>query len=414
MLGFGCQVTLTQPPRGTQPHDCPAPHTLAHELTACPGGLALGAHARTRPLCPFLPEPVPFMPSNVPPRTFIFTPDAPNLFQPAEVISAGLVAHVQAFRQSRGLPPRDAVDIVPIKRIADRRARKLTEARQHRAGLPQRSESGKALAEALRRPIQIAGITSEHAADQIGATLFEELPWLRTAIEPVWRDLRDAAREGRGLHFRPVLLDGPPGVGKSFLAGRLAELAGLPWTSIDLGATSEGFPIAGTERTWGTATPGRPMQTILSHRIANPLIFVDELDKGGVIHSSRGQPTSGHNALLALLEPETARRWPCPYFGLRFDMSHVNWILAANRTDSLPAPLRSRLRILPVRGPNRAELRAFAARALRRRDLPEDALDGLDRLFAVFPPDDPRLDLRRVLRLIDDLAQIGRDAPILN
>jgi hypothetical protein len=208
------------------------------------------------------------------------------------------------------------------KRRLIRRAQRLVRALERAAGLSHKKELLEPLRESLKHGVALAGPGTEHSADELAAALFDELPWMGAAIEPIWRDMRAAAREGMGLHVRPILLDGPPGIGKSHLAQRLAVQAAAPWISVDLGSTSEGFPIAGAERTWGTAMPGRPVRTILAYRVANPIVFVDELDKAATAHSSRGTPTSAHSALLSLLEPGTAQRWPCPYYGLRFDMSH--------------------------------------------------------------------------------------------
>ena len=357
-------------------------------------------------------------------KSIIFTPDFPNLFQPIDAIVERWMAHWQKIYVRNGgvlidHPNDDGSLSIKEKskrpRIVMRdRAERLVRARVRAAGLLHKKELLEPLRESLKHGVTLAGPATEHAADELAAALFDELPWMGAAIEPIWRDMRAAARNGRGLHFRPILLDGPPGIGKSHLAQRLAAQAAVPWTSIDLGSTTEGFPIAGAERTWGSAMPGRPVQTILTHRIANPIVFVDELDKAGVAYSSRGTATSAHNALLSLVEPGTAQRWPCPYFGLRFDMSHVNWILAANAVAHLPAPLRSRLRIVTVRGPNRAEMITFAAREVLQRGLPEDVLAVLERLILAFPEGDPRFDLRRVLRMIEDIEQRSCDAVMLN
>lgn len=358
-------------------------------------------------------------------KSIVFTPDFPNLGQPKAAITARWLAHWHRLRALKQAPDGEAAarakDDDAERRMAKARhriqwrAERLVKARERAAGIGGlKREILEPLREALKQGIALAGPASEHEADELAAALLNELPWMGAAIEPLWRDMRVSARQERGLHFRPILLDGPPGIGKSHLAQRLAALAALPWTSIDLGSTTEGFPIAGAERTWGSAMPGRPVRTILAHRIANPIVFVDELDKGGSLYSSSGQPTSAHTALLSLVEPGTAQRWPCPYFGLRFDMRHVNWILAANAIAPLPAPLRSRLRIVPVRGPNRAEMITFAAGRLRQRGLPEDALAVLERLILTFPEGDPRLDLRRVLRMIEDIDQRSQDAVLLN
>jgi ATP-dependent Lon protease len=240
------------------------------------------------------------------------------------------------------------------------------------------------------------------------------MPWHERVLHLLWRDLRIGAREGRGLSFRPLLLDGPPGVGKTHLALRLAELARVPHAYVDVATASEGFLLSGAQRTWSSAAPGRPVSTILDTRVGNPLVFVDEVEKGGVHHSTKGVPTSAHLSLLSLLEPASARVWECPYFSTTLDMSHVNWMLAANDARRLPAPLASRLRIVPVRAPTRPELLAFAAREVRRRGLDEDALEGIERVLALYPDGDGRLNLRTVLRLVEDLARLAQTTEVVH
>ena len=93
-------------------------------------------------------------------------------------------------------------------------------------------------------------------------------------------------------------------------------------------------------------------------------------------------------------------------------MDFVSWILAANNARLLPAPLRSRVRVVAVRVPNRPELLAFAGRELARRGIAEDALDTVERLIGAYPEAYERLSLRTVLRIIGDLAAITQMAEV--
>jgi ATP-dependent Lon protease len=161
--------------------------------------------------------------------------------------------------------------------------------------------------------------------------------------------LRHVSSGGHGFALPPIILAGPPGIGKSHYARRLAELAGLPTRMIDVGGGSAGFRISGTEKGWGTEQSGIPVETVLATKVANPLMIVDEVDKAGTAFSTRGTSSSLTTSLLQMLEPTTAQHFECPYHRIPFNMSRVNWIMTANDVDRIPPPLRdrSRLFILP-------------------------------------------------------------------
>jgi hypothetical protein len=196
---------------------------------------------------------------------------------------------------------------------------------------------------------RLAGPTTEHVAEEMISEIYTAAPWLRVVTGYYLRHLRARLRAGQvGLVLPPVLLVGNPGVSKSWLARELARLGNLPVRQIDVGAGSAGFRIAGTEKGWGTASPGLPVETILRSRIANPMMIVDEIDKAGGMTSTSGAPTSIVTSLLQVLEPGTAEVFECPYLRLSFDLSHVNWILTANELKTIPQPLLDRLHVFRI------------------------------------------------------------------
>ena len=89
---------------------------------------------------------------------------------------------------------------------------------KHKAGTGMshlRPEDAKRL-EVLRHGVRLARVETEHHADELAATLHAEFPWMGTATETAWHAMRRSVKAGDpGLRLPPLLLDGPPGIGKS-------------------------------------------------------------------------------------------------------------------------------------------------------------------------------------------------------
>lgn len=261
--------------------------------------------------------------------------------------------------------------------------------------------------------VALNGPVTVDEVDHLGAALHEEMPWMQPVTEKLWLDMRNHIQSGgAGIKFSPTLMIGPPGIGKSHLARRLGALSQTPSVVVDVSASTEGFGVAGSQRTWSSSTPGRPVQTVLDTGVGNPIVVVDEICKAGIANSTSGASTSVLHALLGLLEPVSARNWDCPYFQTSFDMSHVNWILTANLRDKIPDALRSRMRIVSVPALTTDHLIKYAEKQVSDRGLSDEIVEDILRLLSAYPEQHPMRNLRTVTKHLDDIEALCK-MPIL-
>jgi hypothetical protein len=172
------------------------------------------------------------------------------------------------------------------------------------------------------------------------------------------------------VRFRPIILVGSPGCGKTTFASTLLDHLGIPHEVFPCGGTSDST-IGGTARRWSSGEPSLPLALVRRSLCASPGIVLDELEKTG---------TSRHNGtvsdvLLGLFEPQSSVRWFDPYIQAATDLSYVVWVATANTLEGIQVPLRDRCRILRFPDPGPEHLPIIAAHLLKAQ-LVERGLDA--------------------------------------
>lgn len=140
------------------------------------------------------------------------------------------------------------------------------------------------------------------------------------------------------LRFPPILLSGPAGVGKTRFARKLSQIVGTKFCTLNVAALQSGAELGGSSSFWSNATPGIIFDALVNQTFANPLIFLDEIDKASVY---RDAPLA---ALYVLLEPESAKNFQDQCYNIKLDASHLMFIAACNDPDEITGPIRSRFR----------------------------------------------------------------------
>lgn len=172
-------------------------------------------------------------------------------------------------------------------------------------------------------------------------------PHAEDAIDIILGDLavRDEVR------FRPTLLLGAPGSGKSSLATAIFDQVGLPCELTSLAGLSDGS-IMGTSAQWATARESIPLQLIKRSSMSTVGIIWDEIEKAG---SSRHNGNS-LDALLPLLELDQARCYRDPALEVEVNLSMVSNFATANSLEGVPAPVKDRFRIIQMPEPTWAHI----------------------------------------------------------
>jgi len=180
-----------------------------------------------------------------------------------------------------------------------------------------------------------------------------EFPHASAALRVLFKDLR----EGEPVRMRPTILVGVPGCGKSRMVRRFASAIGIQHVQrYDAASAADGH-FGGTSKAWSNTEASVPARAVLSSRTANPLVFIDEIDKCTPRGSQNG---SLMNALTPFLEQETARTYRDQSLDCELRLDACSYICTANDVTVLPDYLKDRFRIVRVPAPRLVDLPLIA------------------------------------------------------
>ncbi|MBL8323942.1 MAG: AAA family ATPase [Rubrivivax sp.] len=187
--------------------------------------------------------------------------------------------------------------------------------------------------------------------------LYEELPNFTEVLDDVKRQLALCQDSRDALEITPMLLLGPPGIGKTHFAREVARLLGTGLGFVSMSSLTAGWVLSGASSQWKGARPGKVFETLVDGVYANPVMVVDEIDKARTEHAY--DPLG---ALYSLLEHDTAEAFTDEFAEVAIDASQVIWVATANDERAIPEPILNRMNVFEVQAPERAAARSIAER----------------------------------------------------
>ncbi len=173
------------------------------------------------------------------------------------------------------------------------------------------------------------------------------------------------------LSLPALLLCGPEGVGRTHVARRIAELAGVPHVSVTVGGPFGIEQLRPIGCGPDLRLPSAPVLAIAVSQCANPIVTIsgtDMLDAGG------------QDELARMLDPATAERWVDYSCRATVDLRHVNWMIQSHDPSALAPSLLRLVEPVWLRPPEGCDVLLHLVEVLAEAAIDRGVVDRLGAL----------------------------------
>lgn len=183
-------------------------------------------------------------------------------------------------------------------------------------------------------------------------SLYETHPHFSEVIDYILLSVSSNLRKDKLLKFKPILLLGTNGIGKSTFINDLNNIFNLINNSINYGSITTPAEISGLTAMWRTGSVGFITKVINTNNFYNPIVIFEEIDKA-VNESHNGNVLS---PLYDLFEKRTAEKFYDNYLTQTMDFSNVNYIATANKIKNIDYGIINRFTVFNISPPNNSQI----------------------------------------------------------
>ncbi len=151
--------------------------------------------------------------------------------------------------------------------------------------------------------------------------------------------------------FTPVLLAGPPGLGKTFSTELVAKRLKIDHAKIQVSTMATGADFGGLSVRWKTPGLGALAKSLMAFKAHTGVIVLDEIDK----FTSSREHGSVFDSLLHLLEEDTCNSLTNELLEMPMNTNDILWIATANDLSKIPEPILSRFKIINIKKLTRSQ-----------------------------------------------------------
>lgn len=183
-------------------------------------------------------------------------------------------------------------------------------------------------------------------------SLKNSFPHFSDVIDYFDVSIRANLRKNNELKFKPILLIGDNGIGKSAFIDEINKIFKLSNNIINIGSITTPAEISGSTSLWNSGQPGFISKVITNNNVYNPIVILEELDKV-MAGNHNGRIMS---PLYDLFEKRSAEKFFENFYAIPLNFSDINFIATANTYENIDKGVLHRFKIFKIERPHEDEL----------------------------------------------------------